>query len=156
MPYPALYHIYCIAYTIEALEILYFLETTDVLLEDKLEDVTINLTEESFYSFFANANDNPDRFLLHFMVTPDNTLEISDNSGIQIFASGSIVYLKKQDNSLLNGEIQVIDLTGRLISMEKVDGIRQHQMSLKNNGIFIVMFYNSTNQKEYRQKVHLK
>ncbi|MCD4790345.1 MAG: hypothetical protein K8R37_10120, partial [Bacteroidales bacterium] len=143
-------------YTIDALSILNFSETTEVLLEDKFEEVIIDLQEQNAYTFFAGIDDDPNRFNLRLLLTPNNTIEISDNCGIQIYASDGVIYLKRQDANTLDGEIRIFDLLGRLIVAENIEGTQQYEMTLDNEGIFLVTFSDNSDRKEYRQKVHLK
>ncbi|MCD4694972.1 MAG: hypothetical protein K8S16_01930, partial [Bacteroidales bacterium] len=143
-------------YTIEALSILNFLETTEVMLEDKVENVIIDFKEQSSYTFIAGVDNEPDRFNLKFLLTPDNTIEIADNRDVQIYASNDAIYLKRQDANTLDGEIRIFDLMGRLIVSERVDGTQKYEMTLEYEGILIVTFFDNSDQKEYRQKVHIK
>jgi hypothetical protein len=62
-------------YSIDLVEMLSFPIETEVILEDKLENVFINLTEQNSYSFSANETDDPERFNLHFLKSPENTQE---------------------------------------------------------------------------------
>lgn len=143
-------------YTIDALSILNFSETTEVLLEDKFEEVIIDLQEQNAYTFFAGIDDDPNRFNLRLLLTPNNTIEISDNCGIQIYASDGVIYLKRQDANTLDGEIRIFDLLGRLIVAENIEGTQKYETTLDNEGIFLVTFSDNSDRKEYRQKVHLK
>ena len=143
-------------YTIEASEMLNFEPTTEIFLEDKLENIIVNLTEQNSYIYFADVSNDPDRFNLRIMLTPDNTIEISDNSGVQIYGSNATIYLKQGSNNPLDGEVRIFDLLGKLILAETIEGMQTHEMHLNYEGILLVSYFDETNQKEYRQKVHLK
>ena len=63
-------------YTIEVVDLVNFDGSTDILLEDKKENVFINLNEQSTYSFYADSMDETDRFNLHFILDPVTAIEI--------------------------------------------------------------------------------
>jgi len=143
-------------YTITALDILNFVESTDILLEDKVGNLIVDLNEQSSYTFFAGVEDDPDRFNIRFMFTPSATAEISTDMGVQIYASNDIVYLKRQDVNILNGEVRIYDLLGKMILSENIEGAQQYEIMLDYEGILLVSFSDNIDKKEYRQKVHLR
>ncbi len=143
-------------YTIEVIDILNFNSTTEIILEDKKENVFTNLNEQSTYSFYADSMDETDRFNLYFLLDPVTTIDISENSGIQIFANNNTIYLKCSDMKQLKGNLSVIDLMGRLIVTEEINTKSLYETKLDKNGIFIVLFVDEPGRKFYREKVYLK
>ena len=143
-------------YTIEVLDMLNFSSTTEIVLEDKKENIFTNLNEQSTYSFYSDSMDETDRFNLHFLLDPVSTIEISENLDIQIFSNNNTVYLKCSDKKQLKGKLSVIDLMGRTIVIEKINTISLFETKIDKNGIFIVLFADELDRKFYREKVYLK
>ena len=143
-------------YTINAKEILNFYNSTEILLEDKTENIFIDLTTQNSYSFFANTSDNVDRFNLHFLLNPVSTFNIENNLNIQIFAANNAIHMNRHDSKVLEGSLQVYDLFGRNVASTAIKGVKQYEFPLDETGIFIIAYFDAANQKEYRQKVHLK
>lgn len=143
-------------YTIEALDILNFQGSTEVLLEDKVENIIVDLKEQNSYSFFANAGDDPNRFNVHFMLTPNNTLEVSKTNSVQIYAVNETVFVKRLDSTVLNGDLYIYDVMGKLIASESVDGSTVFEKMIRNDGIFMVTFVDNADHKKYQRKVYIK
>ncbi|MCD4695336.1 MAG: T9SS type A sorting domain-containing protein [Bacteroidales bacterium] len=99
-------------YTIEAISILNFLETTKVLLEDKVEDVIIDLTEQNSYTFFAGEIDDPARFNLHFKVS-NMGIDDQTTEDINIYSVEDIIYIRTPE--MESGEVCIIDMLGQKI-----------------------------------------
>ena len=143
-------------YTINAMEILNFSNSTQILLEDKTENIYIDLNAQDAYSFFANISDNVDRFNLHFLLNPANKIENGDDFKIQFYAVNNAVFIKRHDSRVLEGILQVYDLFGRNVKSTRIAGVKQYELPLDKTGIFIVSYIDAVSQKEYRQKVYLK
>lgn len=143
-------------YTIEAVDLVNFLGTTDVFLEDKVENVIIDLNEQSSYSFLASVSDDPDRFNVHFMLTPNNTIETSKTSNVQIYAVNETVFVKRIDSNVLNGDLRIYDVMGKLIASERVNGSTVFEKMIQNDGIFMVTFVDNSDNKKYQRKVYIK
>ena len=82
-----------------------------VKLIDKFENVVIDLGIENSYTFIGTPADSRDRFIIRF--------ENSENSESSDFAyqNGSDIIVSG------NGELQVFDVMGRLVSQQYVNGI---------------------------------
>lgn len=143
-------------YTIDAIELLNFSETSQILLEDKYENIYIDLTNQEAYTFFANSSDDHDRFNLHFLLDPVSTIEIEDNLDVQMYATNNTIYLKSQDSNILEGNLSVYDVMGRQIISSQINGVNHYELPLNEEGILIVTYFDNLEQKEYRQKVYLK
>lgn len=143
-------------YTINTLEICNFSETSQVLLEDKYENIYIDLTNQEAYTFYANSSDDHDRFNLHFHSDPFGTIEIEDNLDVRIYAVNNTIYLKRQDSNILEGNLSVYDVMGRQIISRQINGVNHYELPLNEEGILIVTYFDNLEQKEYRQKVYLK
>lgn len=143
-------------YAIEATSILNFPENTVVFLEDKFENVFVDLTKQNAYTFYGSQIDEPDRFSLHFIKNPDNTIEFAESCCVKIYTLNSAIRLKRLDSNMLNGNLQVFDLMGRLIVEKYIAGSNQYTLPVNANGILMVKYYDDVNRKEYLDKVHIK
>ena len=143
-------------YTIEVLDFLNFYATTEIILEDKKENVLTSLNEQSTYSFYADSIDEADRFIVHFLLNPVTTLETPCISDIQIFSNNHTIYLKSSDKKQLKGKLSVIDLMGRKIVAEEINTVSSFGYMLNKNGIFVVLFLDELNGEFYRQKIYLE
>jgi len=143
-------------YTITATEISNFNEVTEILLEDKTENTFIDLLNQSAYTFYAASDDDSERFNLHILLNPTNTIEIENDLNVQIFAVNSTIHIKRQDAKILEGSFKVYDLLGKLISSMDIIGVNQYELLVGEQGVFVVSFIDRNQQKEYRQKVFLK
>ena len=78
---------------------------------DKLTGDDVDLLEENSYTFVGSPRDPEDRFVLRFSNNADATNDIfAYQNGNEIIVSGE-------------GELQVFDVMGRLISTQHVNGI---------------------------------
>jgi len=143
-------------YSIDLTEFLNFPEKTEVILEDKLEKVFISLTEQDSYSFNANISDDPERFNLHFLVSPESAPEFANPQGVHIFGSDDKIYLQALNGQALKGEVKGYDITGRLLVSDRVNNTLRHEVSIFFKGVMIVTFANETDQQLYNQKVFVR
>ena len=142
-------------YTITATDIANFSETTQILLKDKIENVYIDLTKQNSYTFIANLMDPVERFDLHILPNPSNTIEIENDLNIQIFAANKTIYLQRQDSKAVVGSLKVFDVLGRLILANPINGGNQYELPFDEHGVFIVTYFDKDEQTVYRQKVFL-
>ena len=99
------------------------LPNTKVTLEDLKTSVLHELSSNSVYDFEAEIGDDPARFKLHFLYSPDgiSESEINHNNDIQIYAHDSKIYIRSQGNALQKeGQVQIYDLLGRVVYEQKI------------------------------------
>ncbi|MCB2206904.1 MAG: S8 family serine peptidase [Bacteroidetes bacterium] len=93
------------------------LEHTDVILEDMLSEELHLISEIPNYSFFANTNDPPDRFLLHIGSVITDTPVNEGASDYHIYSSNKIIYIKRSGTAANQKvAVQLIDIYGRIVS----------------------------------------
>lgn len=85
-------------------------EFDNLYLLDKMTGEKVNILMENEYSFMANSNDNPERFVLL-----TKTKNEDESHGIENF-----VYINNDDLYInAEGTIQIIDMMGRIIMTEE-------------------------------------
>ncbi|MBO4574975.1 MAG: InlB B-repeat-containing protein, partial [Bacteroidales bacterium] len=98
---------------------------TGVSLVDMIEGAVIDLSVNDTYTFIGTPNDRENRFKLVFSSPND--------SNIDIFAYQS-------DNDIVvsgDGELQVFDVTGRMVMTKHVNGVQTMCMSSLPTGVYI-------------------
>ena len=106
------------------------------ILDKKLEQLT-NLSQTGFYQFYAEPDDNSDRFTVIFG-DPASGIQDKDESDIQIFAlSGTI---KIQSDVPLNGELELVDMIGRVIASVPLINDRNKEINVNAEpGYYLVL-----------------
>lgn len=105
-------------YTLSVSGIESFPMTPGIVLEDSKTSTLYDLTATPVYNFQAEANEDPNRFILHFAgVTSVNSLSAS---GKFVCTSGN-GWLNIKGFGLTGGDISVSDLSGRLLSSGKLN-----------------------------------
>lgn len=148
------------SYTIKATEIL-GLENYTVYLNDKLQNTTVNLSQINSYSFSAIAGVSTDRFTITITNVLTALPETSvSNKPFNIYSSGEQINIQtlSDDWSGKQGSIKVLDLTGRVISLNSNiefsrDEIKQVPVS-GVSGIYLVEIRSGI--KRYVWKVVVK
>ena len=92
---------------------LYEVDNVEIILEDLLIGDLQDLTSESSYTFFANDNDNPQRFLVHFNPISTGVEDPTDNL-FSIYSLEKSIYIKSNGHSD-NASVYVADFMGRQI-----------------------------------------
>jgi len=115
----------------------------DVYIED-LKTKTIILKSELPYNFLYNTLDNENRFNILFAknVTDINNLK----SGINIYSTQNEVYVQLPENSF-NANIEIIDITGKIIYSENVVNQLNKITLNQASGIYIVKVKTNNLQK---------
>ena len=98
-------------YTITASDLSSFAAGTSILLEDTKLNTFTDLNAQPVYSFSSNANDNVNRFKIHF-ASPNGINNITGNGGISIYSNNSNIYINNQGNDQIK-EIVVYNYTLR-------------------------------------------
>ncbi|MFZ4399666.1 MAG: GEVED domain-containing protein [Bacteroidales bacterium] len=109
----------------------------NIILEDLYTVSFHNLSSDNIYSFNALANDNPNRFLLHF--NPTNVIEIPEKTPY-IYYGNQILSISNPWLGKTN--LQIFDINGELIkSIEIHEGMFNYNLKVAN-GTYIVKMYN--------------
>ncbi len=122
-----------------------FADDVFISLEDKNEDITINLKEQSYYTFYAHPSDNADRFILHFDATTMGVPEFDTPDNILIFANNNKIVLENIDGEAIKGRVQIIDILGRTVFSNKLDDNNKVTIdTYLHQGTYIVIFNNGS------------
>ena len=104
-----------------------------VKLIDKFENVVIDLGIDDSYTFIGTPADSRDRFIIRFENTENSeSSDFAYQNGTDIIVNG-------------NGELQVFDVMGRLVSQQYVNGI-EIIAKPSQTGVYIMKF-NEKSQK---------
>ena len=124
-----------------------------IILEDKLESINHNLTNNPVYSFNANKSDDSDRFLLHFAYSPNDIEDNSeDNSTINIYSSDKDVYIRSAENK--HATVTIYDLTGRIYHQQDIENqLEKMQIDISNSYVVVQVVTDKTIKTE---KVFIK
>jgi hypothetical protein len=95
-----------------------------ILLEDVKEGIFQNLSDNPQYSFSYIAGESEHRFKLHFTEMTPNP----ESAEVNIYSVGKTVMVNNFTG--LNGEIQIYDLTGRMILNSSIDSGNQSSFKL--------------------------
>ena len=138
-------------FTIRATEILNF-NDSPVMLEDKILNITQNLTQNPTYSFTASIGDNPDRFNLHFKSV--NGINDPSENKVNIYSCGKTVYINPGTVNL-HGQVVIYDILGKPIVTKQLEGTSLYCLHLNiTPGCYIVKVI--TDNNVYSQKVVIK
>ena len=104
----------------------------NVKLIDKSEDVVVDLTETSSYTFVGSPTDRHDRFVIVF--SP------STGSGADIFAyqSGNDIIITGE------GELRVFDVMGRMIATQYINGVGTWRAASVQTSVYILKLNEKT------------
>lgn len=103
-------------------------------LVDRMAGKDIDLLQENEYSFIASINDNDDRFIVRLGENSGSDNDFAYQNGSDIVISG-------------NGELQVFDVMGRLVTKQYINGVGTWHSSSSENGVFILKLVNGNNVK---------
>ena len=94
---------------------------------DKLTGEDVDILREESYSFIGSPNDRNDRFVvsLNFNTSP------STGSAAFVWQSGNEIIVNGE------GELQIFDITGRMVSTQHVSGTETMYTSSLQNGVYI-------------------
>ena len=103
---------------------------------DKIAEKDIDLLKENEYSFIGSTADNAERFIVR--------LEHSEDVENSVFAyqSGNDIVVSGE------GELQVFDVTGRMVSTQHINGVQT--ISGLNNGVYILRLEGKTQKMVVR------
>ncbi|MCF8367650.1 MAG: fibronectin type III domain-containing protein [Bacteroidales bacterium] len=109
-----------------------------VYLEDLKEHKVIDIKAVSNYKFYASAEDEAQRFILHFSYTEAPAIsETQSTDDIIIYAKDKIINILS--TSEMNGDVTVYDLLGRRVFTGSLNNTLTREVSmLDKEGYFIV------------------
>ena len=121
-------------------------EGVTIFMTDFVLNQEINLNTTPTYTFTASEGDNPNRFLLHFGAVGID--EHVGQSSIRAYTYNNTLYVQ---NSLEDAAIRVIDLQGRLLLEQKLNGTGLQSLPLDfPAGVYMVQLLNSKEQKSVK------
>lgn len=120
------------AFSIEAESINEFNVESNVYLEDLKTGIIQNLTSKPHYQFHADESDDPERFLLHFVLgTEDDEILNADEDIIAFVYDGTAtVYLPEQ---VRKSELEVFNMMGELVFSQS--GLNQGKNTIELSGL---------------------
>ena len=133
------------------------LPDTKVTLEDRLTGKLTDMNENPVYAFDANVDDDPQRFLLHFVYTPSAIGDHFANTEnpVKIYGWDKTVYIKNLDDAPLNATIRIFNLWGGELfhTQTMVDNLLPVPLNLSNEFVVVSV---STHRGIATQKVFIK
>ncbi|MCD4697037.1 MAG: choice-of-anchor J domain-containing protein, partial [Bacteroidales bacterium] len=127
-------------------------ETLPIYLEDMKENKVVDIKSVINYKFFASANDEAQRFLLHFSHNEAPVIsEGQSGENILIYASKKIITIQSANE--MNGAVKVFDLLGKEVFSGRLNNTIAHEINMiDKEGYFIVNIVSDnsvTNKKIY-------
>ncbi len=121
-------------YTITAHDLNSFDMASQIFLEDLQQGVIQNLFTDPVYTFTADPNDNPARFLLHFNLSGQTTgIEANGGNSVVIYGFGSSVNMMVNFERPQTGVLSIYNMLGQEIYTERGSYMGKHEIKL--NGI---------------------
>ncbi|MDP4278206.1 MAG: T9SS type A sorting domain-containing protein, partial [Bacteroidota bacterium] len=113
--------------------------TGTIYLEDKKTGTIHDFSVSDTYSFTALTSDAADRFVLHYgSFTPDDDLS---NAAVYVSQGYLVVDLQALND---NYQLNVFDLSGRMVYTNQLSGGEKKTVSLPAKGIYIVSLHSET------------
>lgn len=100
------------------------LPNAKIILEDLKTGITQDLIQNQNYNFYASVDDDPERFLLHFMYSP-NGINDDDEPDLvmDIYSYGKDIYIRLTEEEVnRRGKVVVYDLMGRKVEAQNIQG----------------------------------
>ncbi|MFZ4399183.1 MAG: Ig-like domain-containing protein [Bacteroidales bacterium] len=134
-----------------ASEINNFDSNVSIKLEDILTGNIQDLRQNPVYSFAASANENANRFILHFGMSPNKISEPSINN-TNIYAYGKSIYVNTNESVK---EISIYNMLGQLIISKTGNGKEINSITINNASAFYTVRV-VTDKATYSEKVFIK
>jgi hypothetical protein len=142
------------SYSITASNLKSFQSGTTIILEDKKETKTQELTVNPVYTFNYTNGDDADRFLLHFFNPSFGINDPGRENDMLIYSFGQDVYLKDLTGNPEKGDFYLYDMMGKKITQKPVAGISLNKYTFNlPDGYYIVRVI--TKDKTHNCKVYL-
>lgn len=140
-------------YKLALIELLNAEESAIIKIEDKLNGTlkTMNLNDE--YSFTTDAGTFENRFVVHITPTTATAVNtIEDNYPINIYSSGSYIYIKTPE--LTKPYYQVYNTSGRLLQSGLLQAQVENKIYSEHEGLLLIKIISS--EKTMSEKVFVK
>jgi hypothetical protein len=124
-------------YTLSASGISTFTSATEITLEDRMTGITQKLNDNVVYTFSAVKNDDPNRFLLHFLdVTASEKLTAKTN--FNVYQSNGLINISAEQGT--KAEIIVSNMLGQQVLHGYTNGnsLSTFNVSGLQNGVYVV------------------
>ncbi len=135
-----------------------YLPNTNVTLEDLKYNQTQDMDYDSVYSFVAFADDDPNRFRIHFNKTTTGIefqeFDPATESSVQIYSYEKNIYIKKEDMNS-SGYVMVYDLYGREILTQALEQTSLMKIPVHLNNTYLIVKVISDN-KVVTSKVYIR
>jgi hypothetical protein len=135
-----------------------YMPDTDITLEDMKYNKMQNMDVDSIYTFVAFADDDPNRFRVHFNKTITG-IEFDDfnhhsDLSVQIYSYDKNVYIKKDDAST-SGYVMLYDMYGREVFTQPLEQTNLMKIPVQLSNSYLVAKVISNN-KVFTSKVYIK
>jgi hypothetical protein len=140
-------------YNINASELGTFNSDVQIYLEDVKTGDMSSLNEQPNYSFMAYADDENQRFKLHFFM--DTSVEEVIVTETQIYSNEKSVFIKNTNGSLSGSSVMVYNIAGQKVYEGRMDDAPRNQFNLNlKGGYYVVKVTSST--ETITEKVFIK
>lgn len=132
-------------YTLKAASIAQFAVGTEIYLEDRVENVMINLNQVTDYQFEIIENEKAiaDRFQVHVRINRVTSIEDDLKAqDISLFAHNKQVHIQFSNASADKSQIVIYDLMGRLIYHQTNESNVALSIPISKNGVYVVKIEN--------------
>lgn len=111
-----------------------------ITLEDLKTGITQDLIRNNIYDFDALPDDNPERFLLHFMSSPDGIDNYEPDLIIDIYSYGKDIYVHSTKDGVNNkANVFIYDLIGRKIVTQNIQGEALVKIPVQLNNLYVIV-----------------
>jgi hypothetical protein len=127
-----------------------FNPTTSIYLEDKLAGEMTLLSNDASYQFDMLAEDNFDRFNIHFYDALTTDTEDLELGGLEIYTLNNLIYVDLRSiQAGLRSNIYVYNLEGQILAEARNAGQQVVELGLRNAGMgcYVVQVVNAMGQK---------
>ncbi|MEI6821274.1 MAG: T9SS type A sorting domain-containing protein, partial [Bacteroidota bacterium] len=140
-------------YSITASELSSFVAGTSIKLEDTKLNTFTDLNAQPVYSFSADANDNVNRFKVHFGA-PNGINNNNGNGGINIYSDNNIIYINNLGTEQIK-DIVVYDLLGQELLRKQASNNTVNTVNMQfATAYYMVKVVTSSNV--YTKKIYVK
>ncbi|MCD4790462.1 MAG: T9SS type A sorting domain-containing protein, partial [Bacteroidales bacterium] len=131
--------------------------STGIYLEDLQEGAMTDLTEQNEYTFVANPEDDPARFIIHFGVVgiEDQPLDVVTNQDITIYSVENSVYIRNNTKKAIQGDVSICNTMGQEIIQTKLLNNSLNKIDVNTEAGYYIVKVN-TGTDLYTEKVFIK
>jgi len=112
----------------------------DIYLEDLLTNKLTNLSDINHYTFQANQQNDPGRFILHFNGTFGINEAINNQRNtVLIYGNNNAIYVKSMNGDKLSGVVVVRNIIGQIVCSQQLTYTSSQRINTNlKTGIYIV------------------